>query len=457
MMQILISIAAFAVAIGVMVTVHEYGHYWVARRCGVRVLRFSVGFGRPLWKRTYGADRTEWQLGAIPLGGYVKMLDEREGDVDPSERDRAFNRQPVGRRAAIVAAGPLVNILLAVVAYAAMFMIGVQGTVPLVGGVEAGSPAAAAGFDRGDRIVAVDGARTPTWGEVRLTLLDRGLSSEDARVPVTVRTEAGYESSRSLAIGRVSLEDDNADPVRTLGFRPWLPELPPRITGVVPDSPAAAAGFEPGDRVVRAGETRIEDWLQWVEYVRARPGETIAVVVARDGERVRLEVTPAAQEAGGERIGQIGARGPSVSAADRERMFTTVRHGPIEAIGQAVVKTWNITTLTGRVLGGVVTGSAALSNISGPVSIAHYAGQSAQIGLATFLGFLALISVSIGILNLLPIPVLDGGHLLFYAVEAIKGSPVSDQAQAVGQQIGLVLLFALMTLALYNDFVRLVQ
>ena len=457
MIQILFSIAAFIVAIGVLVTVHEYGHYRVARWCGVRVLRFSVGFGRPLWKGAYGVDRTEWVVAAIPLGGYVKMLDEREGEVDASEVHRAFNRQSVGRRAAIVAAGPAVNIVLAAVAYTVMFMIGIQGVVPRMGDVAADSPAAEAGFERGDRILAVDGVEAPSWSEARLTLLDRGLEGGRSDIPVTVRGAAGYETERRLDISGVSLREDGVDPVRELGFQPWLPDMPPRITGVIDDSAAAAAGLQAGDVVVRAGDARIRTWSEWVSHVQDRPGEAIPLVVERTGESVELEVTPAAVEAGGRTMGRIGAEGPRLSAEQRERMYTTVRYGPIESVIQGTAKTWDMTTLTVRVLAGLVTGSAALSNISGPVSIAQYAGQSAQVGLATFLGFLALISVSIGLLNLLPIPVLDGGHLLYYAVEAIKGSPVSERVQVMGQQVGLVLLFALMSLALYNDFVRLVH
>lgn len=456
MIEILFSIAAFIVAIGVLVTVHEYGHYRVARWCGVRVLRFSVGFGRPLWKRTWGDDRTEWVIAAIPLGGYVKMLDEREGEVDPAEAHRAFNRKSVGRRAAIVAAGPAVNILLAAVAYTAMFMIGVQGVVPRLGDVTAGSPAAEAGFERGDRILAVDGIGAPSWSEARLTLLDRGLAGDRTHIPVTVRSSAGYETERRLDISGVSLREEGVDPIRMLGFQPWLPDMPARITSVIEESPAAEAGLQGGDVVVRAGGQRISTWADWVAHVQERPGQTIPIVVERDGERIDLEVTPATIEADGRNVGQIGARGPELSAEQRERMYTTVRYGPIDSVIQGTVKTWDMTTLTVRVLAGLVTGSAALSNISGPVSIAQFAGQSAQIGLATFLGFLALISVSIGLLNLLPIPVLDGGHLLYYAVEAIKGSPVSERVQVMGQQVGLVLLFALMALALYNDFVRLV-
>ena len=457
MIDFLTSVAAFIVAIGVMVTVHEFGHFWVARRCGVKVLRFSVGFGRPLWRREFGEDRTEFVIGALPFGGYVKMLDEREAEVDPAERTRAFNTQSLAARSAIVAAGPAINILLAVVLYSFMFMIGVQGISPIVGGAAAGTPAADAGFRAQERIVAIDDTPVQTWSDVRLALLEHGLRDDTALVDVAVADEAGSRRILALDVSRVSLKEEAADPVATLGLQRWLPDLPARITRIVPDSPAAAAGLQSGDEVITAAGEPVANWQAWVDAVRAHPGESMPITVRRNGERVTLTVTPDSKSVGNDRIGRIGAYGPNVSEAQRERMFTTVRYGPITAIGQGAVKTWDITRLTLRVLVGLVTGEAALSNISGPISIAQYAGQSAQIGLATFLGFIALISVSIGILNLLPIPILDGGHLLYNAIEAIKGAPLSQRAQIFGQQIGIVMLFGLMALAIYNDILRLVH
>jgi len=457
MTGVLTSIVAFIIAIGVMVTVHEFGHFWVARRCGVRVLRFSVGFGRALWSRRFGSDRTEFVVAALPFGGYVKMLDEREGEVDPSERQRAFNNQSVGARAAIVAAGPAINILLAVVAYAATFMIGVPGVTPIVGDTLHESPAAEAGFRPGDRIDSVADAPTPTWADVRLALLEHGLGDASAPVRVEVTTDSGIPQERRLSVGGVTLREEAADPVATLGFEPWFPELPAEITRIVDGSAAAAGGLQAGDVVLSAADRPVEDWRQWVEIVRAHPGEEIPVTVRRAGDRVALRVTPEATSERGETIGRIGAYGPSATQAQRDRMFTTVRHGPLESLYRGAVKTWDITKLTLRVLVALVTGEAALSNISGPISIAQFAGQSAQIGLASFIGFIALISVSIGILNLLPIPVLDGGHLLYYLVEAVRGAPLSERAQIVGQQIGVAMLIGLMTLAIYNDILRLVH
>lgn len=453
MMDIVTSLLAFLVAVGIIVIVHEFGHFWVARRVGVRVLRFSVGFGKPLLRRRFGADNTEFVVAAIPLGGYVKMLDEREVEVAPQERHRAFNTQSLSSRAAIVAAGPAINFVLALVAYALTFMMGVTGLTPLVGGVEDGSPAATAGFERGDRLVAIGDHDVASWSDARLRLIDRSMDGGKEAVEVTVTAASGDRVERPLGVSGVTLEEGQQDPVQKLGFHYWFPDLPPLITQVQPDSPAAAAGLQGGDRVVRANGEPIDDWRAWVEYVREHPGETLSVTIKRDDETRELSLTPAETEQG---VGQIGAYGPEPDADERERMFTTVRHGPIDATTEGLAKTWEVSRLTVRVVVRLVTGEAALSNISGPVTIAQYAGESAQIGVSQFIGFLALISISIGILNLLPIPVLDGGHLLYFLIEAIRGKPLSERAQGIGQQIGLVVLFGLMTLALYNDFHRLV-
>ncbi len=451
-MSILVNILAFVVAVGVLVTFHEFGHFWVARRLGVKVLRFSVGFGRPLWRRVAGADRTEYVIAAIPLGGYVKMLDEREGPVPEAELGRAFNRQPVAKRIAIVAAGPLANILFAVLAYWLMFVIGVNGIRPVVGEVAPDSPAAQAGLQAGDEILAVGGDSTPTWQSTSLALLDQALESGVVRLRVRRQgTDVGpvqldLRDSRAL-LGEGDLLDK-------MGITPWRPRLEPVIGELVPGGAAERSGLEPGDRILSADGVPMEDWSQWVAFVRAHPDERVALEVERAGQRLALSLQIDAKRVEGETIGRIGAY-PRVDRSQMERMRVTVRYGPLQAVARALDKTRDVSILTLRVLWKLVTGEAALSNISGPVTIAEYAGVSALIGVSAFLGALALFSISIGILNLLPVPVLDGGHLLYYLVELVKGSPVSEATEAVGQRIGFALLAGLMALALYNDFARL--
>jgi regulator of sigma E protease len=451
-MSILVNIFAFVVAVGILVTFHEFGHFWVARRLGVKVLRFSVGFGRPLWRHVAGADQTEYVIAAIPLGGYVKMLDEREGPVPQGEIGRAFNRQPVGRRIAIVAAGPLANILFAVLAYWLMFVIGVNGIRPVVGEVAPDSLAAQAGLQVGDEILVVGDEATPTWQSTSIALLDQAL--ESGVVALQVRHDSGDMASLQLDLQDTRALLGEGDLLDKMGITPWRPVLEPVIGELVAGGPAERSGLRPGDRILRADAVPIETWSQWVEFVRAHPDQRIALEVERDGQRLELALHPDAEQLEGETIGRIGAY-PHVDREQMERMRVTVRYGPLQAWGRALDKTWDITVLTLRVLWKLVTGEAALSNISGPVTIAEYAGVSALIGVSAFLGMLALFSISIGILNLLPVPVLDGGHLLYYLVELIKGSPVSETTEAVGQRIGFALLAGLMALALYNDFARL--
>jgi regulator of sigma E protease len=451
-MSILVNILAFVVAVGTLVTFHEFGHFWVARCLGVKVLRFSVGFGRPLWRRVAGADQTEYVIAAIPLGGYVKMLDEREGPVPQAEIGRAFNRQPVGTRIAIVAAGPLANILFAVLAYWLMFVIGVNGIRPVVGEVAPNSTAAQAGLQAGDEILAVGGETTSTWQSTSIALLEQALQS--GVVALRVRRQSGDTGPIQLDLNDTRAVLGEGDLLDKMGITPWRPVLEPVIGDLVAGGAAERSGLSPGDRILRADAVPIETWSQWVEFVRAHPDQRIALEVERDGRRLELDLHTDAKRLEGETIGRIGAY-PRVDREQMEGMRVTVRYGPFEAWGQALAKTWDISVLTLRVLWKLVTGEAALSNISGPVTIAEYAGVSALIGVSAFLGALALFSISIGILNLLPVPVLDGGHLLYYMVELIKGSPVSETTEAVGQRIGFALLAGLMALALYNDFARL--
>ena len=450
----LISLLAFIVAIGVLVTVHEFGHFWVARRLGVKVLRFSIGFGKPLWQRRFGADNTELVVAAIPLGGYVKMLDEREGEVPATELDRAFNRQPVRSRMAIVVAGPLFNFLFAIAVYWLMFVAGVPGLRPVVGAVTPDSYAEQAGIVSGDEILAVGATATPTWETTVLALLDASLGGHDA-VALTVRNSQGVEHHLLASFESSDQLLKKGGVLENFGLTPWQP--PAVIDRLIEDGAGARAGLQPGDRIVQADAVAISSWSRWVDYVRARPGQVIEVRVLRSGQEIVLGLTPDSVADAGETIGRIGAYVRLPDDDQRATMRVVVRYGPLQAVSEALGKTWDVTTLTLRTLWKMVSGGASVENLSGPISIAQYAGQSAVVGLAAFLGFLGIVSVSLGVLNLLPIPVLDGGHLLYYLLELVKGSPVSEAAQLLGQKIGIALLLALMSLAFYNDLIRLLD
>jgi regulator of sigma E protease len=454
MTQFWVSLAAFLLAIGVLITVHEFGHYWVARKMGVKVLRFSIGFGKPLWTKRGGADQTEYVLAAIPLGGYVKMLDEREGEVASEELNRAFNRKSLKARFAIVAAGPIFNLAFAVVAYWIIFMLGVQGMTPIVGPVEANSAAAIAGLQERDRILSVDGETTTTWSGVNLALIDSILARDSVAITVEDMDRRVREVSIPV-VDRAELMRDNRL-LENLGIGIWRPELPPVIGQVIGGGAAAAAGLMSGDRIISADGEAIGDWRAWVLYVRARPAQNIDLIVNRDGKQLTIELTPKRISEGDKQIGRIGA-GVQVPDGLYDDLRAVERYGPIDSIGVALKKTWSMSVLMLRMLGKMVVGEASVENISGPISIAQFAGQSAQIGLVPFLGFLAVVSISLGVLNLLPIPLLDGGHLLYYMVEAVKGSPVSEATEVFGQRIGIGILLALMLIAFYNDLTRILS
>lgn len=452
-MQFLYSVASFVLAIGVLVTVHEFGHYWVARRVGVKVLRFSVGFGRPIWLWRAGPDRTEYVVAAIPLGGYVKMLDEAEGDVPPQDRHRAFNRQSLARRCAVVVAGPLANFLFAAAAYALTFMIGVSGLKAIVGEVDADSLAARAGLVSGQQIVAVDGRETRTWEAAVQAILGESLNRGPTRL--SVRGLDGAVRDLSLDLTSVGVDDlTRGQFFRALGLEPGRPSIPARIGSVEPDGAAARGGLLVGDTVVQADGEPVADWGAWVGMVRARPAQPMNVLVERDGVRHMLSITPARQVAGDEVHGRIGA---GVADADvaLEQYYVTERLLPWDALARGVVRTVDVSVLTVRMLWRMLLLEVSVENLSGPISIAQYAGVSAQIGLTRFLEFLAIVSVSLGILNLLPVPMLDGGHLLYYLAEAVRGRPLSEAVQFAGQRLGIALLVGLMGLAFYNDLSRL--
>ena len=450
-MSFLVSLAAFLIAIAVLVTFHEFGHYWVARRCNVRVLRFSVGFGRPLWCHVSPRTGTEWVISALPFGGYVKMLDKREaGDIPEEQQDVEFTGKPLHQRVAIIAAGPLFNLLLAFLLYSLVFMTGETGRRPLVGHVAEGSPAAAAGLLPGDEILSVGGRPIQTWQAFIVPLLDSGLG--DGVIAMEVRRENGNTAYPVIDVGPGLLKNENV--FGALGMSPLRATSMSVIGTVLDGTPAAAAGLRGNDRIVRLDEIPVSTWEGMSEYVRARPGQVVAVEFERDGQRMREEIRVEAVDASGVPAGRIGVT-PHFDPELAERLSVVVRYPVGESLVLGAERTWDFSILTVRLIGQLLVGGASIKNISGPVGIAEFAGTSAMIGLAAFLSMLALLSVSLGVLNLLPIPILDGGHLLYCLAEALTGRPVSPQVEAAGQRLGIAMLAALMGLALYNDLSRL--
>jgi regulator of sigma E protease len=447
-------VGAFAVALGVLIVFHELGHYLVARLLGVKVLRFSLGFGKPLLMRRFGVDGTEWSLAAFPLGGYVKMLDEREGPVAAAELPRAFNRQRVWRRALIVVAGPVANLLLAVLIYWALFMHGVDEMRPVLAAPPAASPAAQAGIEEGEQVRAVSGKVVTTLQDFRWQLMQCIVDGRPARLEVI--NPRGEIALRTLATASVNAAELDADITHTLGLAPYRPKLKPIVGAVAPGSVAEAGGMLAGDEVTAIDGKPIENWNELAAAIRAAPGRAMAFVVRRDGARHDLRLVPRAETEAGQTIGRIGI-GVRDDPEARARLMVLVRLGPVDALAKAVRQTWDTSVFSLRMIGRMLVGELSWRNISGPVTIADYAGQSAQLGLDHYLKFLALISISLGVLNLLPIPILDGGHLLYYLVEVIKGGPLSERVMEIGQQIGLGLLALLMAFAFYNDINRLIS
>ena len=452
MSSAIVTILSFLVTVGVLVVIHELGHYAAARLVGVKILRFSVGFGRALWVRRLGRDQTEWVLGAVPLGGYVKMLDEREGEVPVHERARAFNRQKVAARIVIVLAGPAANFLLALLLYWGLFIAGLPGMKPVVGDPPPDTPAAVAGLANGDTIRALGEEPVHTWTDVRWLLLKEAVKREG--VAIEIETVRGARVARHLDLSGITKDDLDRDFLGKLGLRPFRPNAPAVLGRVLPGSAGERAGLALGDRVVSIDGRPLGNWFDFTGAVAASPGKSLRLEVERQGRRFELRVTPdpASDDA---RRGRLGVEAGAELRSEYERMTTTVRYGPLEALYKAAHKVYDLSLFSLKILARMLVGDVSWKNLSGPITIADYAGQSAQLGWITYLGFLALVSVSLGVLNLLPIPLLDGGHLVYYFAEIVKGSPVSEKTMEIGQRFGLALLLGLTFFAFYNDLNRL--
>ncbi len=446
----LTNLLAFIAAISILVAVHEYGHYIVGRLAGMKVLRFSIGFGRPIWMWIAGKDKTEYCVSAIPLGGYVRFLDSREGPVDPEDEGRAFNHRPISARIVVLLAGPAFNFLFAIFAYWALLAGGVTLLVPAVGTVEPDSYAEEAGLRFGDKIVAVGNTETADWESTLVAILGEMVS--DGRVPLTLEGDAGRQ--------RIAVIDVGDDKTRLtepgvlfdgLGFEPWQP---PAVVGELADGGAAeAAGLAVGDRITSIDNEPIRNFNDLRAVVGARANRQVTVEYVRDGRSVSVNAVLGEQDVDGEKRGLLGiALSESIGEYYQRRTFT-----PLESLAEAASKTWTSTLFTVQMLSRMVTGDVSIKNISGPINIAQFAGDSAQRGIRSFLGFLAIVSISLGVLNLLPIPVLDGGQIVYQVVEMIKGSPMTERAQILGQQAGILALLLLMSFAFYNDIARILS
>jgi regulator of sigma E protease len=450
----MITLLAFVGAIALLVVFHEFGHYWVARRCGVKVLRFSLGFGNVLYSKRFANSDTEWVISAVPLGGYVKMLDEREEEVAPEDLPYAFNRKPVLQRMAIVVAGPLANFLLAIVLYWGLFIHGVPGLKPTLGDVPQGTPAAIAQMQSGETILSINGETIPSWQELHWRLLN--LALKHGEVKIEAQSASGTALFHVLDMSSLEAKDLDSEFLDKLGLHLYQPVVLPVIGNVAEDSVAQRAGLQQGDHILRANGAAMQRWMDVVEVIRAHPEQAVQLDVQRGALTLQITVVPQAVAESGKTVGKIGA-GPKVDEAAWQAMFIEVSYGPLEALTQSLRKTWETSVISLEMLGKMVMGEVSMKNLSGPITIADYAGQSAKMGVVAYLSFLALISISLGVLNLLPIPLLDGGHLLYYVAELVKGSPASELAWEIGQKIGIALLGTLMVFAIYNDINRLVS
>ncbi|HEY7985957.1 MAG TPA: RIP metalloprotease RseP [Methylophilaceae bacterium] len=447
----MLTLAAFLVTLAVLIVVHEYGHFIAARWCGVKVLRFAIGFGRPIFTRDFGKDRTQFVIAAFPLGGYVKMLDEREGPVPPADQARSYNRQNVWKRSAIVIAGPLANLLLAIALYWTLFMVGVTDMKPWIGQVAANSPAALASMHAGEIITKIGDTKISGWQEVRWNMLQQALKHGT----VMVEASSGQNESHlhRIDLSHLSSKDFDDDVMEKIGLTPAKPEMPPRVGEILPDSAAQRDGLQVGDMIKTVDDMPVADWQSLTQIVRSNPGKPLLMQIVRQDHNVSLHVTPMATKENANVIGRIGAA-YVMSDSENAQYLIDVKYPPLKALQHAVKKTWDTSLFSVKALASMVAGNMSWKGVSGPVTIATIAGQTAHIGWKAFLGFLALVSVSLGVLNMLPVPVLDGGHLMYHMVEILRGAPLSERTMEYGQRVGLTMLGLLMTVALYNDIVR---